>query len=463
MLVSRLFSDSKELAAAQADDRAHVVPGAIGRHVGKIQAALVILDDADIAIGEWLAMIYGPSTTKAVLAYKQKRKIINRAYQQTADNIVGKMTITQMDKDMLVAQASAGFGAREARRCPQCHIGPPLFGVNTADADLRQSDRRTVTNFTAALVTAPPATGGAGAPATLQPFGPFPQTRGFSTAQNYQMIPVGGSRDFRIVTHDEPVILSGTMGLAGTCELVSATNFNRNTEDKNFPLPSVVPKNATAVVRIRAKSEKRAVLGLFTGDSKPITEVTLSFKTLLPITLSTMLLEDALRTTTRTKATVTSLVTKVRSYYSEMCNVLLLPEPEVGRIKVDADLGAVINVDNTANMARVLVAMKEQAAVKRLNVVFSWNIESASHPDQLLNGLDILGVGTPNIIVEDPDSPGFDANRDSNILAHEIGHGLGLPHEPVEFDNLMSDSTDTFGAEMLGTQIDKVNPSGLRP
>ncbi len=48
---------------------------------------------------------YGPRTAAAVLAYKTKRAIINRAYQQTPDSIVGKMTIERLDKDMLAIEA----------------------------------------------------------------------------------------------------------------------------------------------------------------------------------------------------------------------------------------------------------------------------------------------------------------------------------------------------------------------
>lgn len=43
---------------------------------------------------------YGPSTARAVLSYKTKRSIINRAYQQTPDAIVGKMTIASLDDEM---------------------------------------------------------------------------------------------------------------------------------------------------------------------------------------------------------------------------------------------------------------------------------------------------------------------------------------------------------------------------
>ena len=45
--------------------------------------------------------------TAAVLAFKKKRKIINRAYAQQGDDIVGKMTIKALDDDMAIAENSA--------------------------------------------------------------------------------------------------------------------------------------------------------------------------------------------------------------------------------------------------------------------------------------------------------------------------------------------------------------------
>jgi hypothetical protein len=101
-LRSRLFSGSKELQACLTNDAAHVVPGARGGHVALIQSALVRLRflDADAAHSE--ARFYGPRTTAAVLAYKREFKIINRNYQSTADNIVGKMTIASLDHGILV-------------------------------------------------------------------------------------------------------------------------------------------------------------------------------------------------------------------------------------------------------------------------------------------------------------------------------------------------------------------------
>ena len=96
-LQSQLFRGDAKLEAAAMSDTAHIVPGATGEHVRKIQLALIQLDGATIALDG----IYGPATAAAVLAYKQKRNIINRSYQTKADNIVGKMTMASLDQEML--------------------------------------------------------------------------------------------------------------------------------------------------------------------------------------------------------------------------------------------------------------------------------------------------------------------------------------------------------------------------
>lgn len=95
-LQSQLFRGDPNLEAAAVSDPAHIVPGAKGDHVRKIQRALIQLDNAGIEPDG----SYGPATAAAVLAFKQKRNIINRNYQTQADNIVGKMTIAALDREM---------------------------------------------------------------------------------------------------------------------------------------------------------------------------------------------------------------------------------------------------------------------------------------------------------------------------------------------------------------------------
>jgi hypothetical protein len=100
-LASRFFRGNARLESCLVSDPSHVSPGSSGEHVGQIQQALILLDGAVIAAGELSTLHYGSSTAAAVLKYKAQREIINRSYQKTADNIVGKMTMARLDGEMV--------------------------------------------------------------------------------------------------------------------------------------------------------------------------------------------------------------------------------------------------------------------------------------------------------------------------------------------------------------------------
>jgi peptidoglycan hydrolase-like protein with peptidoglycan-binding domain len=114
-LSSNLFSGNSRLEACLVSHPSHVVPGDTGEHVQLIQIALIEIDGAAIDQAELDAQRYGPSTTSAVHAYKKYRSIINPAYQSTPDNIVGKMTIEALDRDMLALEHTPG--SRIGKRC----------------------------------------------------------------------------------------------------------------------------------------------------------------------------------------------------------------------------------------------------------------------------------------------------------------------------------------------------------
>jgi hypothetical protein len=103
-LLSNFFKGNRALENSLVLDSAHIVPGASGDHVSKIQLALLVLDNTSIARNELTTKLYGQSTAAAVLAYKNKRRIINFSYQNQADNIVGKMTVDRLDRDMLTRE-----------------------------------------------------------------------------------------------------------------------------------------------------------------------------------------------------------------------------------------------------------------------------------------------------------------------------------------------------------------------
>ncbi|MEO8050260.1 MAG: hypothetical protein ABI833_07565 [Acidobacteriota bacterium] len=99
-LLSNLFRGNRALEACALQDSAHITHGATGDHVAKIQFALFSLDGLTIDRTDLVFQQYGRSTAAAVLAYKKRRQIINQTYQSTPDDIVGKMTIAALDKEM---------------------------------------------------------------------------------------------------------------------------------------------------------------------------------------------------------------------------------------------------------------------------------------------------------------------------------------------------------------------------
>jgi peptidoglycan hydrolase-like protein with peptidoglycan-binding domain len=117
-LTSRAFAGDPRLEACLVDDSAHLTIGAQGEHVAKVQSAVIYLDGLDIDGAELRAGRYGPSTAAAVLKFKTARGIINRAYQQSADDIVGKMTIKALD-DELVAAENASLRVVPVQMCPR--------------------------------------------------------------------------------------------------------------------------------------------------------------------------------------------------------------------------------------------------------------------------------------------------------------------------------------------------------
>jgi hypothetical protein len=149
-LRSKLFSDSRELQACLVSDASHVVPGARGDHVARIQSALVRLRVLEAADASAEAGHYGARTTEAVLTYKRAFKIINRSYQNSADNVVGRMTIASLDQAVFVLDGG-GKGRRLA-------AFPGPHPVSPTNSSTRIGVvQRTVRPFApvSALVTAP--------------------------------------------------------------------------------------------------------------------------------------------------------------------------------------------------------------------------------------------------------------------------------------------------------------------
>lgn len=103
-LKSKWFGDNQRCQQCAVVDAKHILSGDSGLHVFLVQEALILLDGGRIEAAELDQWRYGPSTAAAVLRYKKARDIVNRSYQQQADDIVGKMTIASLDEGMRVLE-----------------------------------------------------------------------------------------------------------------------------------------------------------------------------------------------------------------------------------------------------------------------------------------------------------------------------------------------------------------------
>lgn len=122
-LQSTIFAGQPQLEACLTRDSAHILEGASGEHVGRIQIALEVLDGAVIDAGERTSRRFGPSTKAAVLAYKRARDIVAYDRQSQADPVVGKGTMASLDSEM---------------RAQQVEIAPPR-GYQTSKRRVRTS------------------------------------------------------------------------------------------------------------------------------------------------------------------------------------------------------------------------------------------------------------------------------------------------------------------------------------
>lgn len=128
-LVSKHFTQPRRnsrLEQCLVSDSAHITRGDRGDYVLLIQLALNQLTDAGLDADS----TYGSGTAAAVLAFKRQRNIINPARQTAPDDIVGKMTIDALDREM---------AARENQLPPQAPVNlkvTPLFGHLLAGCDM---------------------------------------------------------------------------------------------------------------------------------------------------------------------------------------------------------------------------------------------------------------------------------------------------------------------------------------
>ena len=93
-LQSRLFKDDRKLQNCLERDEWHVVPGARGDHVGRIQRALITLGAGVIDFRELTDKRYGETTASTVLRFKGPPRNITHARTARCGRLIHRKDIS---------------------------------------------------------------------------------------------------------------------------------------------------------------------------------------------------------------------------------------------------------------------------------------------------------------------------------------------------------------------------------
>jgi hypothetical protein len=473
-LKSFAFAGDRRLEACLVDHAAHVVEGAVGHHVRKIQAVIEAVDGAVIADAEWDAMRYGPSTAAAVLAYKQARDIVNRSYQTKADNIVGKMTIDALDREIRDLELDvAVIGARSCKRAyhrdHKGHVPGPWQ---------RRVLRRVKPDLAFAALNSASAIQPVAAPAPVR----APSARkdpeffkppnvfdgGFDPKQPFQMVPVSGSRLLGVKTGEQACFLKvETDGPAGLPALTMSV------KKADPPLPAGLAQDVSGL-RIPANTEVHfAVNGKFQGSGILVLRndfgvaqkaMSFSVKSPLVVNISARILSDIRkRKAKRTVSDAVEAIVAASDFYEAWANVTFNLVGNPHQTLALKDLGDVIDLNDNKNWNAIVLAPlagSDPTIVPKeetINVFFTWNIETR-HSDP---GMRTFGTTSHNYcVVEDANvEPRLDNQL---VVKHEIGHALKLNHHSSA-PSLMAENSFDMKPGLLMHEINTVNSSGTGP
>jgi peptidoglycan hydrolase-like protein with peptidoglycan-binding domain len=98
---SNLFQNDFRLEACLSNDFAQILPDHQGDFVRKLHRALQELDSAPIGAYELANGIYGPTTARAVQAFKQRRGIAAKTGSLRVTNTVCRATLAAMDRELM--------------------------------------------------------------------------------------------------------------------------------------------------------------------------------------------------------------------------------------------------------------------------------------------------------------------------------------------------------------------------
>lgn len=276
---------------------------------------------------------------------------------------------------------------------------------------------------------------------------------------SYQMVPQGGQRDLIMLTDRSPCVLS--IQDSNKCLMKDFTFLDGGGRVPDTPEPgrSVrevrLPPNAT--VRFSVMGNSIGFTGLkFVEDSEfqISSSVTISVKPRKTVRFSLVFLADLIHKNVRGQIEPRFLMDVVKKIYLEQSNVDLQETGHLRDVTVLRDLGDPI----LASSDKVLDSIENATGDETFGTVdfivyCCWNIERERGKNDT-RGLKVNRNNKSYAFIEVARS-GF--AEQAHILAHEIGHVLGLGH--TKENGLMFPNTNGKANRLFGGDIEVLNPA----
>lgn len=469
-LKSFLFAGNQALEQCAVRDASHILRGAKGVHVGKIQAALAALDDAAIDPAEWRGRIYGASTERAVLAFKQKRKIINRSYQSKEDAIVGKITIAALDEEMKALEVKGISSGTSRCASPNCS---PLQGRRMLAIARRQADMRGAGGFVASAaddrsaivagsnrqrITAPVAAN-AEKPKRMVGVGSGRGEGGASVLAgvNYQMVPLHGTRTITAMTYGArtrlrvPANVTVAIDGAPTAPVDSVVTIPAGPGVRDITVTGV--SAGTGVLMLRADGES--------WEEVLARDALLSVKGAISVHARAVFVTDARKNRSQySESDVQTAMASLTRFFKSWCNIDIayhgsmpfavdedLGDPFDAGQRVAAEMGSDAVFHFAGGKQRVFDNEFDRLKGNRSKVVyFMWRLK---------------GERTVAVTYHDRvfmQNYGDDQKKLIIALAHEMCHAMGAHEHSTQIGNLMYEVIEGMGPAMDFVDIDLCNP-----